>query len=119
MDQRYQGLLDLINGGGAGQAGQTFEGGGLSGLLNSLGIRPMGYRDRLSEARPAPNPMRMESRVSTSGMPPVRPPVSQYAPGAITQATLPPMGAMSQDELLAMIMQALNAPPSAQGYGPR
>jgi hypothetical protein len=53
------------------------------------------------------------------GMPPVQPPVSQYAPGAITQTTLPPMGGMSQDELLAMIMQALNAPPSAQGYGPR
>jgi hypothetical protein len=53
------------------------------------------------------------------GMPPVQPPVSQYAPGAITQTALPPMGAMSQEQLVAMIMQALNAPPNAQGYGPR
>jgi len=52
-------------------------------------------------------------------MPPVQPPVSQYAPGAITQTTLPPMGGMSQDQLMAMIMQALNAPPTSLGYGPR
>jgi hypothetical protein len=119
MDQRYQGLLDMINGGGAGRAGQTFEGGGLSGLLNSLGIRPMGYQDRLAEARPQPNQMLMTPTVSTMGAPAMQPPVSPYAPGAITQTTLPPMGGMSQDELLAMIMQALSAPPSAQGYGPR
>ncbi len=119
MDQRYQGLLDMLNGGGAGRAGQTFEGGGLSGLLNSLGIRPMGYRDRLAEARPQPNPMLMTPTVSTMGMPPVQPAVSPYAPGAITQTTLPPMGGMSQDQLMAMIMQALNAPPTSLGYGPR
>jgi hypothetical protein len=119
MDQRYQGLLDMLNGGGAGQAGQTFEGGGLSGLLNSLGIRPMGYQDRLAEARPQPNPMLMTPTVSTMGMPAMQPPMNQYAPDAITQTALPPMGGMSQDQLMAMIMQALNAPPSAQGYGPR
>lgn len=54
--QRYTGLLDMINGGGPGQAGDTFEGGPLSGLLNALGIRPYGYRDRLSEMRPMPRP---------------------------------------------------------------
>jgi len=54
--QRYTGLLDMINGGGPGQAGATFEGGLLSGLLNALGIRPHGYRDRLSEMRPMPRP---------------------------------------------------------------
>jgi hypothetical protein len=119
MDQRYQGLLDMLNGGGAGRAGSTFEGGGLSGLLNSLGIRPMGYQDRLAEARPQPNPMLMTPTVSTMGMPAMQPPVSPYAPGAISQTTLPPMGGMSQDQLMAMIMQALNAPPTSLGYGPR
>jgi hypothetical protein len=64
--------------------------------------------------------MMMAPRVSTMGAPPaMQPPMNQYAPGAITQTTLPPMGAMSQEQLVAMIMQALNAPPSAQGYGPR
>jgi hypothetical protein len=109
----------MLNGGGAGRAGQTFEGGGLSGLLNSLGIRPMGYQDRLAEARPQPNPMLMTPTVSTMGMPPVQPPASPYGPEAISQTTLPPMGGMSQDQLVAMIMQALNAPPTSLGYGPR
>ena len=43
----YTGLLDMFNGGGAGASGQRFEGGFLSGLLNDLGIKPMGYRDRM------------------------------------------------------------------------
>jgi hypothetical protein len=120
MDQRYQGLLDMLNGGGAGRAGQTFEGGGLSGLLNSLGIRPMGYQDRLAEARPQPNPMLMTPTVSTMGAPAMQPPVSPYAPGAITQTALPPMlGQMSTDQLRELIMQLQNAPPTSLGYGPR
>jgi hypothetical protein len=63
--------------------------------------------------------MLMTPTVSTMGMPATQPPASPYGPGAITQTALPPMGGMSQDQLMAMIMQALNAPPSAQGYGPR
>jgi hypothetical protein len=43
----YTGLLDIFNGGGAGASGQRFEGGFLSGLLNDLGIKPLGYRDRM------------------------------------------------------------------------
>lgn len=39
---RYTGLMDMINGGGPGRSGSTFEGGPLSGALNSLGVRPMG-----------------------------------------------------------------------------
>lgn len=52
----YTSLRDMIDGGGAGRSGQTFEGGPLSGLLNSAGVRPSGYQDRLSEARPMPRP---------------------------------------------------------------
>ena len=54
--QKYLGLLDRLDGGGPGRAGDTFEGGPLSGLLNALGIRPYGYRDRLSEMLPMPRP---------------------------------------------------------------
>ena len=53
---RYSGLMDMLDGGGAGRSGQRFEGGALSGLLNAVGIRPMGYRDRLAEARPMARP---------------------------------------------------------------
>lgn len=120
MDARYSGLLDMINGGGAGQAGETFQGGALSELLNSLGIRPMGYRDRQAEQPP----QMLQPRVSSMGAPapmmPPQPQPSPYAPGAITQTTLPPMiGQLSTDQLRALIMQLQNAPPTSLGYGPR
>jgi hypothetical protein len=88
MDQRYTGLLDMLDGGGAGQAGQTFQGGALSELLNSLGIRPMGYQDRLAEARPQPNPMMMAPRMSSMGAPPMGPGLSPV-PDQIQQMMLP------------------------------
>jgi hypothetical protein len=37
---------DMINGGGAGMEGPRFEGGPISGLLNTIGIKPLGYYDR-------------------------------------------------------------------------
>jgi hypothetical protein len=37
---------DILNGGGAGMEGPRFEGGALSGLLNTIGIKPLGYYDR-------------------------------------------------------------------------
>lgn len=54
--ERYRGLLDMLDGGGMGQSGQKFEGGLFSGLLNALGIRPIGYAARLEDARPQPRP---------------------------------------------------------------
>lgn len=109
---QYLGLIDMLDGGGAGRSGSTFEGGPLSSLLNSLGIRPMGYQDRLSAARPAPRPMPMASGPPT----PAQPPADPYAPGAITTTTL---GQLSDEQLLRLIQNALKAPPSAVGYGPR
>ena len=51
MDQkRFLGLMDMIDGGGTGRSGQTFEGGPLSAFLNALGVRPAGYMDRLEAA---------------------------------------------------------------------
>lgn len=41
--RRYTGLLDMVNGGGAGRAGDTFEGGPISGLLNAAGVKPSPY----------------------------------------------------------------------------
>lgn len=39
---QYTGLLDMINGGGPGRSGDTFEGGPFSGALNAIGINPVG-----------------------------------------------------------------------------
>jgi len=41
---------DMIDGGGPGRSGDTFQGGLFSGLLNTIGVRPAGYRDRQEAA---------------------------------------------------------------------
>lgn len=90
---QYLGLIDMLDGGGAGRSGSTFEGGPLSNFLNSLGIRPMGYQDRLSAARPMPRPMPMVSGAPT----PAQPPAGTKTPGQMTD-----------EELVAMIRAALD-----------
>lgn len=42
----YTGFMDMIDGGGPGRSGDTFQGGIFSDALNSMGIRPAGYRAR-------------------------------------------------------------------------
>lgn len=121
----FDNFADAFDGGGAGKSGDTFSGGPLSELLNALGIRPHGFGQTTMGERPMPNPAYSQPRISTSGpmapmAPPVPPTYNPLSPGmAITQTALPPQGAMPQEQLIAMLMQALNAPPSAQGYGPR
>lgn len=44
---------DMIDGGGPGRSGDTFQGGPFSGLLNALGVRPAGYRARQEAAERA------------------------------------------------------------------
>jgi hypothetical protein len=49
--------VDAINGGGAGMAGNRFKGPfAITGLLNMLGVRPMGYADRVAAASQAQAP---------------------------------------------------------------
>lgn len=80
--------VDMRDGGGAGRAGNTFMGGGYySGLLNMLGVRPMGYEDR----QRAMGAMPPQPRPSMSAAPqPARPapigsgmtPASSYVPAS-------------------------------------
>jgi hypothetical protein len=106
MDQqKFLGLLDMLDGGGAGRSGKTFEGGPLSGFLNALGIRPQGYQERMERERMMPRPMMGGS--SSAPMAPAPMPPNPYAPGAITTTTLPPMGQMSDEALMKMIYDAL------------
>jgi hypothetical protein len=112
MDQqKFLGLLDMLDGGGAGRSGQTFEGGPLSGFMNALGIRPMGYQERMEAARPMPRPMMGGSSSSPTAPTPAPNP---YAPGAITTTTLPPMGQMSDEALMKMIYEAMMRAQSGQ-----
>jgi hypothetical protein len=53
--KRFRGLLDMIDGGGAGRSGDEFEGGLLSEVLNAMGVRPFGYderQERMARMRP-------------------------------------------------------------------
>lgn len=103
MDQkRFLGLMDMIDGGGMGRSGQTFEGGPLSGFLNALGVRPAGYFDRLEAVRPMPRPVMAQPAAT-----PVAPLPNPYAPGAIETTVLPPMGQMSDEALMKIIFDAL------------
>lgn len=112
----YLGLIDMLDGGGAGRSGDTFEGGPLSNFLNDIGIRPMGYQDRLSAARPMPRPMSGPTAMAPVATTPAQPPADPYATGAVTTTVL---GQLSDEQLIRLIQNAMQAPPSAVGYGPR
>ena len=51
---------DMVDGGGFNRSGPTFQGGPFGGLfgalLNSGGVRPMGYQERLGSVRPQMRP---------------------------------------------------------------
>ena len=113
-------IRDMFDGGGAGASGSTFEGGSISELLNKLGIKPLGSMQGMDQARPMARPAGLgpAPRPMAAPAPAMAPQPSPYAPGAITQTTLPPMGAMGNDELIRMLMRALNQN-SSVGYGPR
>lgn len=51
--RQQAGLYDFVDGGGYGRSGQDFRGlGTYSMLANALGVKPMGYEDRLGDTRP-------------------------------------------------------------------
>jgi hypothetical protein len=126
----YTSFLDMLNGGGAGTAGDEFEGGLFSDLLNAMGMRPMGYADRQAAS---PQPAVAASSMGGGGgggvppSPPAAPPPSGLGafgmlPGTdapITASPLPAPGATPTPELLAMLEQFLKQAPTATGYGPR
>lgn len=81
----FLGLLDMLDGGGKGQAGAQFEGGLFSGLLNQLGIKPLGQGGQAQQvAAPAAAsassaPMRAGPAIAPA--PPVTTPVPVQTPG--------------------------------------
>jgi len=69
-DRKVSALIDMINGGGAGRAGQRFEGGGLLSDIGNQLFRPYGFEERMGQVRPQARPMR----------PPMAPPAPAPAP---------------------------------------
>lgn len=48
---QFLNLMDMFDGGGAGRAGDRFEGGGLMSFLGNSMMRPAGYEDRLRDRK--------------------------------------------------------------------
>lgn len=91
--ERFIGLLDLIDGGGAGRSGNQFEGGLLSDILNALGVRPRGFRERQEEMGRTRPMMRPAMPAPTYQPQPAAAPMSTQ-PGYFSPAgpqALPPM----------------------------
>jgi hypothetical protein len=73
---RFTGLLDMIDGGGAGRSGDRFEGGGLLSVLGNLFAKPYEAQDRVeriaTDARSANGGMtlrpRTDARSANGGM---------------------------------------------------
>ena len=90
QSRRYTGIRDMFDGGGAGKAGPTFQGGTYSGLLNALGVRPRGFRDRqagiLERQQAAPTTM----AGAMGGGGPAVPAATPEAPPVTAQTQLPP-----------------------------
>jgi hypothetical protein len=109
----YSGLRDMFDGGGRQQSGDTFKGGGYSGLLNALGIRPMGFVDRQNTPTAAPAPSsgsyvpRMPMQPTAQHM---QPPAYNPLGNPIQTQTLPPAGSMDTQQLIDYLRAAYSTP---------
>lgn len=115
---------DAFNGGGWGRSGDTFKGGPYGGAigagLNAIGVRPMGYADRLADSEQA-------MRDAMAGVANYRAPRFEQTiqPPAVTGVTTPPVTVSNLGDiqsLRAELMRMGIIPrdmTSNIGYGPR
>ena len=83
MNGNYISLIDMIDGGGAGRSGDTFEGGGiLSALANAL-AKPYGYEERLRDRKNSTGQAIMSAvnNLTSTSRPQMRPEPRQPATG--------------------------------------
>lgn len=105
---------DMFDGGGRGMAGDTFQGGLLSGILNAMGVRPMGYNAR-QQAMTATAPTPEVTRSALSPAMPLRPlprptaPAVNYAPPMQPGMSVMPDGEAFLRQNIAAI-PAINRP---------
>lgn len=115
----YSSFRDMIDGGGAGAAGSRFQGGGLLSLLANLFATPLGSEQM---TRPQARPMGMPDMQPVPMASPPTPNQPLSVPPSmmeslqrglpsvppVTTTTLPPQGAMPNDDLMRMIEAALS-----------
>jgi len=121
----------MINGGGAGRAGQQFEGGGLLSMLGNVLTQPYGAEARGMNAPdasmrpvmrpqdPMRAPMAMPAPMPQQPMPqPMQMPVMQPPPAAAT-SYLDPQFDLERIRALLNLSGGPRVPPPYMGYGPR
>jgi hypothetical protein len=82
--KRFNSIVDMFDGGGAGQSGDKFEGGGLMSMLGNLFAKPYEAQDRVEQIaartamRNAPTTpaAQLSSRLDTKGITPTTPALS-------------------------------------------
>lgn len=87
-------LADMFNGGGRAASGDTFQGGLLSALLNTAGVRPAGYRDRQMQPKMTEEQVRaqMSNAPSVMAPSPASTPSTAYRPAATPSPMYAPRG---------------------------
>jgi hypothetical protein len=103
----YQGFNDMIDGGGAGQSGQSFEGGGLLSMIANMIAKPRGSQQGQQgpmggllspQARPAMpmQPQTMQPQFPNTPppgfQPPMQPPMQYSGRGSVGMPAPPPLG---------------------------
>jgi hypothetical protein len=111
-DRKVSALLDMIDGGGEGRAGQRFEGGGLLSDIGNAMFRPYGFEERMGQVRPQARPMQPPMQAPMQQpMPPAMSPFERFG-GQAPAAYSPSMGGGRT----AVGPQPLSAPMT---YGPQ
>ena len=133
--QRFTGLMDMLDGGGMGASGNEFKGGGLLSDIGNALFQPAGYRERMrgmqetrpmarpaSMTQPMPQPMAQPAPMQPgSGMPGGQTPPVQAAPTSPT-AGANPMTPTSvdprQQAMMEEMTRQMSSPVSARSPGP-
>jgi len=129
-DDRVSALIDMINGGGAGRAGQQFEGGGLLSMLGNVLAQPYGaeargmtapdasMRPMMRPQAPMQAPMAMPAPMPQP-MPMAPPMPVMQPPPAVATSYLDPQFDLERIRALLNLSGDPRVPPPYMGYGPR
>ena len=79
--KRFTGLMDMLDGGGAGQSGDKFEGGGLLSMLGNLFMKPMQAQENVERIA---DKVRAEKLGMTTGTP-----ITEYSDSLLAPPIVP------------------------------
>ena len=116
---------DMVDGGGFGQTGPTFQGGMYGGLLgailNRAGVRPMGYQERLGAVRPQMRAPTVSAPAVAAYSAPANPaPVPFQRQPVVTPPVYSyPLDDEFGDMMVRLHTQGIPQPSAYTNYGPR